>query len=126
MGLDVKQQVGSILVGYDPAAPQPTADALRALWLQFEPKSIEVIKAELREEQETVGIPVEVLRDIGKEVGKVWTDFREGSDSISAGELRDLTPKMGPVRGNRKCHSQPSNRINRCLSAFTDSLAFIH
>ena len=77
MGLDVKQQVGSILVGYDPAAPQPTADALRALWLQFEPKSIEVIKAELREEQETVGIPVEVLRDIDRETVNFVPNYDE-------------------------------------------------
>ena len=71
MGVDVKQQVALILADYDPAVPQATADALRALWLQFEPKSVDVIKAELREQQETVGIPVAVLRTIGKEIGKV-------------------------------------------------------
>jgi 3-methyladenine DNA glycosylase AlkD len=71
MKLDVKEQVASILAGYDPAAPKATADALRTLWLQFEPKSVDVIKTELREQQETVGIPVAVLRAIGKEIGKV-------------------------------------------------------
>jgi 3-methyladenine DNA glycosylase AlkD len=47
------------------------ADNLRELWLRFEPKSIEVIKAKQREQQETVGIPVPVLKKIGKEIGKV-------------------------------------------------------
>ena len=44
--------------------------ACRAVWLQFEPKSVAGIKAELREQQETAGTPVPVLREIGKELGK--------------------------------------------------------
>jgi len=63
-------QVKSILSTYDPSTPQTTADALRALWLQFEPKSTSGIKAELRRKQETVGTPVPVLKIIGKAVGK--------------------------------------------------------
>ena len=63
-------QVKSILSTYDPSTPQTTADALRALWLQFEPKSTSGIKAELRRKQETVGTPVPVLKTIGKAVGK--------------------------------------------------------
>lgn len=68
---DIKQQVEPILAAYDPATPQATAGALRALWLQFEPKSIQGIKAEHRERQETVGIPVDVLRAIGRAVGSM-------------------------------------------------------
>jgi 3-methyladenine DNA glycosylase AlkD len=64
-------QVAPILAAYDPAAPGDTADALRDLWLQFEPKSIAGIKAEQREQQETVGVPVPVLRSIGKEISRV-------------------------------------------------------
>jgi 3-methyladenine DNA glycosylase AlkD len=64
-------QVAPILTAYDPSAPGDTADALRDLWLQFEPKSAAGIKAEQRKQQETIGIPVSVLRSIGKEVGKV-------------------------------------------------------
>jgi 3-methyladenine DNA glycosylase AlkD len=64
-------QVVPTLAAYDPAVPLATADALRDLWLQFEPKSIAGIKAEQREQQETVGVPVPVLRSIGKEIGKV-------------------------------------------------------
>jgi 3-methyladenine DNA glycosylase AlkD len=69
--VELADQVGAILAAYDPAAPRATADALRGLWLQFEPKSVAGIRAEQREQQETVGIPVPVLRSIGKEVGKV-------------------------------------------------------
>ncbi len=68
---DIPTQVSVILMAYDPTALHPAADALRELWLQFEPKSIEAIKAEQREQQETVGIPVPVLKSIGKAVGKV-------------------------------------------------------
>jgi 3-methyladenine DNA glycosylase AlkD len=70
MSENTVDQVGAILVAYDPAAPRATADKLRDLWLQSEPKSMDVIKAELREQQETVGIPVPVLKSIGKEVSK--------------------------------------------------------
>lgn len=38
--------------------------------MAFEPKSIGGIKAELRELQETLGIPVPVLKSIGKEISK--------------------------------------------------------
>jgi 3-methyladenine DNA glycosylase AlkD len=48
-----------------------TADDLRALWLQYEPKSIEGIKVELRKQQETIGIPIPVLKSIGRSIGKV-------------------------------------------------------
>jgi 3-methyladenine DNA glycosylase AlkD len=68
---DIPTQVNAILTTYDPTAPRSAADALRELWLQFEPKSIEGIKAEQREQQETIGIPVPVLKSIGKAIGKV-------------------------------------------------------
>ena len=65
------EQLDAILLNYDSKMPGATADNLRSLWLQFDPKSIEVIKAELREQQETVGIPVPVLKSIGEGIGKV-------------------------------------------------------
>jgi 3-methyladenine DNA glycosylase AlkD len=71
MTSEIVNPVGAILATYDPAAPRATADALRELWLQFEPKSMAGIKAEQRQQQETVGIPVPVLKSIGKELGKV-------------------------------------------------------
>jgi 3-methyladenine DNA glycosylase AlkD len=70
MGVHVSDQVAAILVAHDPASPRATADRLRDLWLQFEPVSTAGIKAEQRAQQETVGIPVPVLKAIGKEVGK--------------------------------------------------------
>jgi 3-methyladenine DNA glycosylase AlkD len=70
MKVQVGAEVSSILTNYDPAGPRATANALRELWLQYEPKSMAGIKAEQRARQETVGIPVAVLKAIGKEVGK--------------------------------------------------------
>ncbi len=67
---DLKVKVGEILKIYDPAIPDTTAAALQALWLQFEPKSMAGIKAEQRSQQETVGIPVPVLKEIGKAVAR--------------------------------------------------------
>ena len=66
----IAAQLGPILAAYDPTTPHDTADKLRDLWLQFEPKSMEGIKAELRERQETVGIPVPVLKTMGKGMSK--------------------------------------------------------
>ncbi len=68
---EIAAQLEPILTSYDPNSPSKTADALRNLWLGFEPKSIEGIKAELRQKQETVGIPVPVLKTIGKGLSKV-------------------------------------------------------
>lgn len=73
------EQVEEILLHYDSNVPRVTADSLRDLWLQFDPKSIEVIKAELRDQQETIGIPVPVLKSIGKGIGKA---ARKGSDDF--------------------------------------------
>jgi len=70
MTKEIPQKVQSILMDYDPGAPEFTADALRTYWLTFEPKSIAGIKIEQRKLQETVGIPVPVLQTIGKEIAK--------------------------------------------------------
>jgi 3-methyladenine DNA glycosylase AlkD len=109
--MDIKERVASILAGYDPAAPQATADALRELWLQFDSKSVAGIRADLREKQETVGTSVQALDAIGKEVGKVarkqvkdfvplmrllWEDYgREGKGLIvrPLGEMELAAPE---------------------------------
>jgi 3-methyladenine DNA glycosylase AlkD len=71
MTKEIPQKVQAILTDYNPGNPAETAYALRKYWLTFVPKSIAGIKAEQREMQETVGIPVPVLQVIGKEVAKV-------------------------------------------------------
>ncbi|MFZ5912118.1 MAG: DNA alkylation repair protein [Chloroflexota bacterium] len=71
MGIDISKHVGELLENYDPKSPDVTANGLRSLWLQFEPKSIAVIKAEQRQQQETIGIPVPVLKEISKSIAKV-------------------------------------------------------
>ncbi len=71
MTAEITAQTNQIIETYNPSAPQSTADSLREFWLQFEPKSIAGIKAEQREQQETAGIPVPVLKAIGKTIGKI-------------------------------------------------------
>jgi hypothetical protein len=70
MKKEIPVKVSTILAEYDPKVPEVTADALRGYWLTFEPKSIGGIKAEARQMQETVGIPVPVLQAIGKVIAK--------------------------------------------------------
>ena len=70
MDKDIKLDISKILESYDSQVPGETAEALRNYWLDFEPKSIGGIKAEERARQETVGIPVPVLKGIGKEIAK--------------------------------------------------------
>jgi 3-methyladenine DNA glycosylase AlkD len=65
------KKLAEILLKYDPGKPKVVADELRNLWHQYEPKSIEVIKAELREQQETIGIPVPILKSIAEEISRV-------------------------------------------------------
>jgi 3-methyladenine DNA glycosylase AlkD len=71
MTTEIKDGVNSIITCYDPDEPHVTADLLREFWLQFDPKSMGSIKSELQEKQETVGIPVPILKEIGKTISKV-------------------------------------------------------
>lgn len=71
MEIDITKHVSQLLAEYDPKSPETTADALRSLWVKFEPKSIEGIKAEQRQLQETVGIPIPVLKVISKQIAKI-------------------------------------------------------
>ena len=70
MTQEIPEHVKKILADYNPGDPIGTADRLRAYWLSFAPKSISGIKAEQRQMQETVGIPVPVLQRIGKEIAR--------------------------------------------------------
>lgn len=67
---EIAHEVRQILAAYDSSAPRISADRLRTIWLQFEPKSMAGIKAEQRLQQETVGIPVPVLKSIGQAASK--------------------------------------------------------
>ena len=42
--VELAQRLDEILRAHDPGAPGATADELRSLWLQYEPRSIDVIK----------------------------------------------------------------------------------
>lgn len=85
MKKEITQKVQSILEGYNPAQPEIAANALRSYWLTFDPKSIAGIKAEQREKQETVGIPVPVLQAIGKEIAN--TAKKQVADYIPLARL---------------------------------------
>ncbi|NDJ76371.1 MAG: DNA alkylation repair protein [Chloroflexi bacterium] len=67
---EIKARTQGIIAEYDSGSPQPAANALRAYWLTFEPKSTAGVKAEQRAEQDHAGTPVDVLRVIGGELGK--------------------------------------------------------
>lgn len=71
MTLAITDRLASILTAYSPTDPHPTADSLRDLWLQGETKSIAGIKADQRAQQETIGVTVSLLKEIGQEIGKV-------------------------------------------------------
>lgn len=71
MDKEIAAQVNTILIGYDHILPSACADSLRAYWLGFEPnKGLELIKAEQRAQYESIGIPVPILKDIGKTIAK--------------------------------------------------------
>lgn len=82
---EISNKVRSILDTFDPDSPTLTADSLRNFWMTFEPKSIGGIRAELREQQETLGIPVPVLKSIGKELSK--SARKNVSDTIPLARL---------------------------------------
>lgn len=67
---EIAGQLDSVITAYDPNEPRATVVALRDLWLQFEPVSMDGIKAQERQQQETTGTPVPVLKSIGKELSK--------------------------------------------------------
>ncbi|MBI9043823.1 MAG: DNA alkylation repair protein [Anaerolineaceae bacterium] len=70
MEKEIPGKVREMLERYDASNPESFAAQLRGYWLLFEPKSTNFIKTELRDLQENVGIPVAVLKAIGKEIAK--------------------------------------------------------
>ena len=108
---EIDQTVNRVIDDYDPAVPAATADCLRDYWLRFEPKSVGGIKAEQRARQETVGIPIPILKEIGKAISKcarkqvddflpltmlLWDDYgREGRvvSSVVLGALASQQPQ---------------------------------
>jgi 3-methyladenine DNA glycosylase AlkD len=65
MNAELSGQVLDILAGYQPETPAPSADRLRQLWLGFGGGKVHSIRAEQQEAQETAGIPVPILKEIG-------------------------------------------------------------
>jgi len=104
------KSASSILTTYDSATPRVTAEALRDLWKQADKVSTAGIAAEQRELQETAGVAIPALREIGdavvaaagKRVGDflplartLWDEFgREGRvvGAILLGALGEANP----------------------------------
>jgi 3-methyladenine DNA glycosylase AlkD len=71
--LDLKGETQLILATYQPPAADDVAAALQALWSQVPPSEggARLLKAEVREGIQALGVPVPALDEIGKEIGKV-------------------------------------------------------
>jgi len=71
--VDLRAATWGIIAAYQPQAPHQTADALQTLWSQVPIKEggAALVKAEIREEYQALGVPVPALSEMGKEIGKV-------------------------------------------------------
>ncbi len=71
--LEIKEETQRIVAAYRPESSDETAKALQELWSQLptKPGGAFLVKAEIREEFKALGVPVPVLKDMGKEIGKV-------------------------------------------------------
>jgi len=71
--LEMKKETLRIAAAYEPQSRDETARALQELWSQVPSTGggAFLIKAEVREEFKALGVPVPVLRDMGKEIGKM-------------------------------------------------------
>lgn len=123
MSAEIASRVNSLLESYNPKDPKYAARSLREFWMEFEPKSMGGIKAELREKQETVGIPVPVLKSIGKTIAKpakknvpdyrplarlLWDEFgREGRvvSAIVFGAMELTAPSRIMIELKELCRS---------------------
>jgi len=119
----IRTHVEQLFMKLPPQEIQSIAEGFRAIWLDFEPKSIGGIKAEDRQKQENVGAPVEVLRSIGAAAGKytsqdvggflpltelLWNEFgREGRIVASAalGKMELKNPRRVLPKIKSLCRS---------------------
>lgn len=70
---ELRGKARRIVAAYQPQSSDETADALRELWSRVPPTEggAFLVKAEIREEFEALGVPVAALREVGKEIGSV-------------------------------------------------------
>jgi 3-methyladenine DNA glycosylase AlkD len=73
MMVDLRTQTQRVLESHDAKRPDETAKALEALWSQVPIKEggAALVKAEIREQYQALGVPVPAMGEIGKEIGKV-------------------------------------------------------
>lgn len=102
----MSKSVSSIVASYDSSSPRDTAAGLRDLWLKAGKVSMAGIDEEQRELQETAGIGVPALKEIGDALGKaaganvngflplartLWDEFGREGRVVAAILLGDLT-----------------------------------
>jgi 3-methyladenine DNA glycosylase AlkD len=69
----IEEETRRIVATYEPESSDETARALQGVWSQVAPteSGAFMVKAEIREEFKALGVPVQTLRDMGGEIGKV-------------------------------------------------------
>jgi hypothetical protein len=71
MSTDYRESTAKSVAVYDPADPATTAATLEELWLQAPAKEVGALTEVDRDALKAVGVPVAILRDIGKGIRKV-------------------------------------------------------
>jgi 3-methyladenine DNA glycosylase AlkD len=71
--VELKEETRRIVTAYEPRVADDTASALQRLWSQVPATQggARLVKAEIREKIQVIGVPVPALSEIGKEIGKV-------------------------------------------------------
>jgi 3-methyladenine DNA glycosylase AlkD len=71
--VELKEETRRIVTAYEPHTADDTASALQRLWSQVPATEggARLVKAEIREKIQVIGVPVPALSEIGKEIGKV-------------------------------------------------------
>jgi len=105
--VDLVEGTKRILATYDPHRPDDTAAALQALWSRVAPTEggARLVKAEIREQIQALGVPVPALSEMGKELGKVARrragDFLPLAESLWEGYGREgrlvAATMLGPM-----------------------------
>lgn len=70
---ELREETRRIVAAYQPQSSDETANALRELWSRVPPTEggAFLVKAEIREEFEALGVPVAALKEMGRQIGKV-------------------------------------------------------
>lgn len=71
MEIDFKKEALSVVEEFNPANPEAAAQALESLWLRAPASEVVGLTSDDREALKAVGVPVDVLAEIGQAVGSL-------------------------------------------------------